>query len=320
MKPKIYISRKIPSRFIEPYKDSWTIEMWPEEDEVVERDVLLKHAREADALFTTLTEKVDRELLDQAVNLKGVANLAVGYDNIDVEYAREKGIVVTNTPDVLTDTTADLTFALLMATARRIVEAEAFIRSGRWTTWTPFLMAGADIHHKTIGIVGMGRIGEAVARRARGFEMNVLYHNRSRKEEVENNLGVQYVSFDELIRTADFVVSMTPLTKETEHMFDDSVFKKMKSSAIFINTSRGGVVNEEDLYQALKNHDIQAAGLDVFRNEPIAENHPLLKLDNVTALPHIGSATYETRSKMIELCLKNIDHILKGEEPVTPVQ
>ncbi len=320
MKPTIYISRRIPSQFVEPYKNSWSIEMWPEEDQVVKRDVLLKHAREADALFTTLTEHVDRELLDQAVNLKGIANLAVGYDNIDVEYARKKGIVVTNTPDVLTDTTADLTFALLMATARRIVEAEAFIRDGRWTTWSPFLLAGADIHHKTIGIVGMGRIGEAVARRARGFDMNILYHNRSRKEEVENNLGVQYASFDDLIRTADFVVSMTPLTKETEDMFNASVFKKMKSSAIFINASRGGVVNEEDLYQALNNHDIQAAGLDVFNHEPIAETHPLLKLDNVIALPHIGSATCETRSQMIELCLKNIDHILKGEEPVTPVQ
>ncbi|SES65110.1 glyoxylate reductase [Salinibacillus kushneri] len=319
MKPTIYVSRKIPNEFFEPYQNDWNVEMWHEETQVVDRDVFLKHVQKADALFTTLTERVDREALDQAKNLKVIANLAVGYDNIDVEYAKEKGIVVTNTPDVLSETTADLTFALLMATARRIVEAEQFIKDGKWTNWAPFLLAGADIHHKTIGIVGMGRIGEAIARRARGFDMKILYHNRSRKEKVEQEIGALYSSFDELITTSDFVVCMTPLTEDTENMFQAEEFKKMKSSAIFINTSRGGVVNEEDLYNALKKKDIQAAGLDVFQNEPIDEHHPLLQLENVTALPHIGSATYETRSKMITLCLHNINQVLKGNKPITPI-
>lgn len=226
---------------------------------------------------------------------------------------------MTNTPEVLNETTADLTFALLLATARRIPEAVDFVKENKWSTWSPFLMAGSDVHHKTLGIVGMGNIGQAVAKRATGFNMNILYHNRSRKREAEQELGVQYAEFDDLIKQSDFVVCMTPLTDETKNMFNDDVFKKMKDAAIFINSSRGGVVVEEDLYQALINGDIKAAGLDVFKDEPISSDHPLLELSQVVALPHIGSASVDTRMKMIELAVDNISRVLNGEEPVTPV-
>ncbi|MRG85179.1 2-hydroxyacid dehydrogenase [Salinibacillus xinjiangensis] len=319
MKPKIFITRKIAEEFVKPYREHWDVEMWHEEGTTVDRQVLLEKASQADALITMLSDAIDQEVIDAGVNLNVISNLAVGYDNIDVDYAKEKGITVTNTPDVLTETTADLTFSLLMATARRIIEANQYVKEGKWTNWAPFLMAGTDIHHKTIGIVGMGRIGEAIAERARGFNMNILYHNRSRKERAEKEIGATYTSFDELIETSDYVVCMTPLTEDTVDMFNESVFKRMKNSAIFINTSRGGVVNENDLYTALETKEIRAAGLDVFQNEPIGQDHPLLQLENVTALPHIGSASYETRSTMIELCLQNIQQVLAGKEPATPV-
>ncbi|MDV2582102.1 2-hydroxyacid dehydrogenase [Alkalibacillus haloalkaliphilus] len=318
-KPFVYITRKISNDVVKELEEHFTVEMWQEEEEVVPRDVLLNKAKQADAILSMLTDSIDEELLSQSNNLKVVANMAVGYDNIDVEAAKRHQVTVTNTPDVLTDTTADLTFALLMATARRLPEAVDYIKDDLWKTWSPYMLAGSDIHHKTLGIVGLGSIGQAVAKRATGFDMNVIYYNRSRKEDVESQLGVQYTSFDELLEQSDFVVCMTPLTPETDGLFNEETFNKMKDTAIFINSSRGGVVNEDDLYHALKQGDIKAAGLDVFQNEPIGADHPLLSLNEVVALPHIGSSSIETRTEMMKLAARNIKKVLNGEGPVTPI-
>lgn len=320
MKPFIYITRKLPEAAVAPLTKEFEVEMWEREDAPVPRDILLEKAEKASALLTMLSDKVDRELLQGASYLKVVANLAVGFDNIDLEAAKEKGVIITNTPDVLTETTADLTFALLMATARRIVEADRYIKEGKWKSWSPLLLAGMDIHHKTMGIVGMGSIGEAVARRAKGFNMEVLYHNRSRKSEAEETLGVRYVSFDDLLAQSDFVVVLAPLNEETQGMFQEDQFTKMKETAIFINAARGAIVNEAALEQALKRGDIAGAGLDVFETEPINDDHPLLQFDQVVAIPHIGSSSKDTRHDMMTLCVENIQAVLNGDNPKTEVK
>lgn len=320
MKPFIYITRKLPEAVVAPLKNEFDVEMWEREDAPVPRDILLEKAEKASALLTMLSDKVNRELLQNASHLKVVSNLAVGFDNIDLEAAKEKGVTITNTPDVLTETTADLTFALLMATARRIVEADRYIKDGKWKSWSPLLLAGMDIHHKTMGIVGMGSIGEAVARRAKGFNMEVLYHNRSRKSEAEESLGVRYVPFDDLLAQSDFVVVLAPLNTETKGMFQENQFSKMKKTAIFINAARGAIVNESALEQALKRGEIAGAGLDVFEAEPISEDHPLLQFDQVVAIPHIGSSSKDTRYDMMTLCVENILAVLKGDNPKTAVK
>ncbi|MDQ0215172.1 glyoxylate reductase [Oikeobacillus pervagus] len=319
MKPIILITRKLPDAAIKDLKNQYHIDMWEEEDVPIPREILLEKSKNVDALLTMITEKIDEELIANAKQLKVIANCAVGYDNVDVETATKYGVAVCNTPDVLTDTTADLTFALLMVTARRMIEAEKYIQNGQWKSWSPFLLAGKDIHHKTLGIVGMGKIGSKVAKRAKGFDMNILYHNRTRKIEVEEEIGAKYCSFEELLRTADFVVCLAPLTPETEGMFQKEQFNMMKKDAIFINVGRGPIVNEQDLYEAVKNGVIGGAGLDVFEKEPIDETHPLLTLPNVVALPHIGSSSVETRMRMIQLSCSNIDQILKEKIPHTLV-
>ncbi len=294
--------------------------MWPEEETPCPRELLLKKAERADALLTMLSDDIDKELIEKAKNLKVVANLAVGYDNIDVSFAKSKGVIVCNTPDILTDTTADLTFGLLLATARRMTEAAEYVKQDKWKSWGPLLLAGQDVHHKTIGIVGMGKIGQAVAKRATGFDMNILYHNRRRNIVAEKELRAQYVPFDELLASSDYVVCLTPLTDETRERFNQDAFKKMKKTAIFINASRGAVVNEADLYEALVSGEISGAGLDVFLHEPIAPDHPLIQLKNVVALPHIGSASSETRHAMMKLCAENIANVLTGNDPKTIVK
>lgn len=319
MKPYVYITRKLPEETIAEITSHFDVKMWEHDDIPVPREVLLEEAKMASALITMLSDKVDAELLTAGNNLKMVANLAVGFDNIDLEAATKLGILVSNTPDVLTETTADLTFALLMATARRVVEAAEYVKAGKWEGWSPYLLAGHDIHSKTIGIVGMGKIGEAVARRAKGFGMEILYHNRSRKMDAEMEFGAQYSSFEELVSKSDYVVSLAPLTAETRNLFTAEVFAKMKKSAIFINVGRGPVVDEPALYQALVNGEIAAAGLDVFVKEPISADHQLLKLPNVIALPHIGSASTETRTAMIKLCCSNVNAVLSGANPKTIV-
>ncbi|MCM3123931.1 MULTISPECIES: D-glycerate dehydrogenase [unclassified Mesobacillus] len=319
MKPYIYITRKLPAETIVELTEQFEVKMWEHEDIPAPREVLLAEAKKASGMITMLSDKIDEELLSAGENLKVVANLAVGFDNINLKSATERGIVVSNTPDVLTETTADLTFALLMAAARRIVEAADYIKAGKWEGWSPYLLAGHDVYGKTIGIVGMGKIGKAVARRANGFGMDILYHNRSRKPEAEKELGAVYSSFEDLVSKADYVVSLAPLTDETRNLFTADVFAKMKKSAIFINAGRGPVVDEQALYEALKSGEIAAAGLDVFEKEPISTEHPLLELSNVTAIPHIGSASTETRTKMIKLCCTNVKAVLTGDSPKTIV-
>ncbi|MDZ5713614.1 2-hydroxyacid dehydrogenase [Jeotgalibacillus haloalkalitolerans] len=316
---KIFITRKIDDAVIDELKKSFDVEVWDSEDEAVPRDVLLKQAKESHALLTMLSDQIDEELLSDAPHLKVVANMAVGYDNIDVEAAEKAGVIVTNTPDVLTDTTADLAFSLILATARRIPEAADYIKQGEWTSWSPYLLAGRDVHHKTLGIVGMGKIGQAVAKRAAGFDMNILYHTRSRKTEAEEQFGAQYKNLSDLLEKADFVLVLAPLTEETRGMIGAEQFKKMKDSAIFINVGRGPVVDEKSLVDALRNGDIAGAGLDVFEKEPISKEHPLLSMENVVAVPHIGSATTETRYIMMKLAADNIKAVLNGEKPLTRV-
>lgn len=320
MKPYIFISRKLPDDAVAILKEKYDVHMWDQEDVPVPYEIFLEEAKKADALLTMLSEPVNEEVLNAGERLKIVANMAVGYDNVDVEAASRMGVTVTNTPDVLNDSTADLTFALVLAAARRMVEAAEFVKEGNWRSWSPLLLAGQDVHHKTLGIVGMGNIGKTVAKRATGFEMEILYHNRSRKPDAEQELGAQYVSFDELLERSDFVVCLTPLTDDTRNLFNRNAFKKMKKQAVFVNASRGPVVNEQDLYKALQEGEIAAAGLDVFAEEPIGSGHPLLELKNVVAMPHIGSASRETRFAMMKLCMDNIDLVLSGNPPKTPVK
>ncbi|MDO6657736.1 D-glycerate dehydrogenase [Anaerobacillus sp. 1_MG-2023] len=314
MKPKVYITRKLPDEIVKPIRETCEVRMWDQEKEPVPHAVLEEEIKRVDGLFCMLTEQVDHSLLKKANNLKVVANMAVGYNNINIEAAKECGIVVTNTPGVLTETTADLTFALLMATARRIPEASNYLREGNWEAWSPMQLTGQDIHGATLGIIGMGRIGEAVAKRARGFDMNVVYHNRRRNQEAESRLDLQFKEFEELLKESDFVCVLTPLTPETENLIGVEQLETMKRSAVLINTARGGIVNEDALYEALTNGVIWAAGLDVFKEEPVPLDHPLLRLSNVVTLPHIGSASVKTRLRMAEVAAMNLLKVLEGEE------
>lgn len=309
MKPIVYITRKLPDEAIKGLENSYEVRMWPEEEKPVPREILMEEARSASALWTMLSDQIDRELIEAATDLKIISNLAVGYNNIDLDAAREQGIAVTNTPEVLTETTADLAFALLLATARRLAEAEKTVRSGDWKSWTPMGMTGQDVYGATLGIIGMGRIGEGVCRRAGGFDMKVMYHNRTRRS-LED---VEYAELDELLSKSDFVMILTPLTEETKGMIGKRELALMKDTACLINVARGGIVDEEALYEALKSREIWAAGLDVFEQEPLPLNNKLLELDNLTVLPHIGSAGIRTRLQMMALNAEAISACLEGQ-------
>jgi glyoxylate reductase len=284
----------------------------------IPRDELLQVVRGRHALITMLTEKVDAELLAAAgPQLRIVANHAVGFDNVNLHDCTAAGVMATNTPDVLTDTTADTAFALLMAAARRIGEGERFLRSGRAWIWGPLMMLGRDVHHKTIGIVGFGRIGQAVARRAKGFGMDVIYTDAIQlPAEVEAETGARRVEMDELLERSDFVSIHTNLTPETRHLFGKEQFARMKDTAVLVNSSRGPVVDEAALAEALASGEIFAAGLDVFENEP--EVHPgLLTLENAVVIPHLGSATVDTRDAMGNLAVDNVFAAMDGVRPPT---
>jgi glyoxylate reductase len=315
MKPVVYITRKIPEPAIALIREACHLRIWQNEDQPVPREVLESEIRDAEGLLCLLTETVDHALLDLAPRLKVISNMAVGYNNIDVEAATRRGILVTNTPGVLTETTADLTFALLLATARRIVESSRFLHSGQWKTWSPLQLVGQYVYGATLGIIGMGRIGEAVAHRARGFDMHILYYNRTRRPQVEKTLGVHFVPLETLLRESDFVCVLTPYTRETRNLIGPRELAFMKKTAVLINTARGGIVDETALYEALKKGQIWAAGLDVFEQEPVPPDHPLLTLPNVVALPHIGSASVRTRIRMAVLAAENLLQALRGERP-----
>jgi len=314
MKPNIYITRKFPDEAVAPLREKFNVRMWHEEEVEVPSDVLAEEAKNADALWTTISDRVTRELIEASPKLKVVSNLAVGFNNIDVEAAKEHGVIVTNTPDVLTETTADLAFALLLASARRVTEAEQDLRDGKWKAWSAMQLTGMDVFGATLGVIGMGRIGEAAARRAKGFDMRVTYHNRTRKPEAEEKHGFEYASLDTLLEESDFVLIFAPLTPETKNMIGEAELSKMKKTAILLNVARGGIIDEQALYQALKDGTIWGAGLDVFEQEPVPLNHPLLTLPNVTVLPHIGSASIKTRFAMMNLNVQAITDVLEGRE------
>ncbi|MDP9454750.1 MAG: D-glycerate dehydrogenase [Actinobacteria bacterium] len=319
MPGKVLVTREIPEAGLRVLKEAgFDVTVLSEAPPA--RDGLLEAARGAKGVLSTVTETVDGEFMDVAGGgLKVVANMAVGYDNVDVGAAQERGVVVTNTPGVLDETTADVAFMLLLAAARRLGEAERTLRAGRWEWWGPKLFMGPDVWGKRIGIVGLGRIGQAVARRARGFGMEIYYHNRSRKEEAERELGARWMELDELLETVDFVSVHTPLTEETRHLIGAEELGKMKPRAVLVNTSRGPVVDEAALAEALEAGSIFAAGLDVYEEEP--KVHPkLLERENVVLAPHIGSGSIETRDRMAVLAAENIRAVLRGEPPKNPVE
>lgn len=278
-------------------------------------DALAAALADCDGLMCALTDKVDAALLAAVPKLKAVANIAVGYNNIDVPACTARGVMATNTPGVLDDSTADLAWTLMLGTARRLTEVERRIRSGEWTGWRLKQWLGVDVHHATLGIVGMGRIGQAIARRAAGFDMKVIYHNRKPiAPELERKCNAVYVSFDELLAQSDFIVLQVPYSPQTHHLIGAAQLAKMKPSAILINSTRGGVVDDAALIAALKNGTIRAAGLDVFENEPKL-NPEFLQLDNVVLAPHVGSSTEATRKAMAMLAAQNLVAALRGETP-----
>ena len=312
MPANIYVTRRIPQAAIDLLSSYFDVSVNPFERNL-RRAELLEHIKDADAILCLLSDSIDRSVMDAAPRLKCISNYAVGYNNIDVEYASKQGIVVCNTPKVLTETTADLTWALIMSCARRIVESDSFLRSGEFKGWEPMLLMGADVHHKTLGIIGMGRIGQAVAKRASGFGMRVLAYDPSLPEDHTTALW-KSVDLLTLLREADFVSLHVPLTEKTQHMIGPGELKLMKRGAILINTSRGAVINESALIEALRQNRIAAAGLDVYEKEPYIPQE-LLELKNVVLLPHIGSATTETRTAMGIMAAQNAIAVLKGEEP-----
>ena len=316
MSQKVLVTREIPEaglRLLEDFDVTILSEEPPDHDE------LLKAVSGSGGILSTLTEQVDAGIMDASgENLKVIANMAVGYDNVDVEAATERGITVTNTPGILEETTADTAFMLLLAAARRLGEAERFLRAGKWKAWGPKQFIGPDVWGKKLGVLGFGGIGQALARRAKGFDMEILYTARSRKEDAEKEFVARKVELEELLEESDFVSIHTPLTDETHHLIGEKELILMKPTAVLVNASRGPVVNEAALAEALENKSIFAAGLDVYEEEP--EVHPkLLKLENVVLAPHIGSASIETRDKMAEMAAENLRAVLNGEEPPNSV-
>jgi len=314
-KPKVYITREIPERGLKIIQKHFDAEVWPEYAPPPKK-VIIEKAKNVDALVSLLSDKIDSEVFNSAPKLKIIVQLAVGFDNIDVQEATQRGIYVTNTPEVLTETTADFAWTLLMAVARRVVEADKYVRTGQWKVgWHPSMLQGRDIYGTTIGIVGAGRIGYAVAKRAKGFDMKILYYDVIPRPEIERDFGAKRVDLDALLKESDFVSVHVPLMKETHHLINADKLKLMKKTAYLINNARGPVIDEKALYQALKEGLIAGVGLDVFEQEPTPLDNPLLKLDNVVVAPHISSASYETRSRMAEMVAENLVAFFEGKKP-----
>lgn len=314
MKSKVIVYKKMDEKVLEFIRETCEVIYFEKLHSDV-YSIFLEELKDADALLGSGL-KVDGDLLDRAPHLKIVCNTSVGYDNLDMSELSKRNIIATNTPDVLNDTVADTIFGLLLATARRMPELDQFVKNGEWKETLKEEHFGVDVHHKTLGIIGMGGVGSAIAKRARfGFDMDILYHGRSRKEEEEQTYNATYCSLEELLQKSDFVCLMTPLTPQTEGLMGKREFELMKQSTIFINGSRGKTVDEEALINALRAEEILGAGLDVFAQEPVSPANPLLSMKNVVTLPHIGSATAETRLKMAMLGAENLVAGLKGETP-----
>lgn len=314
-KPKVYVTRRITQQALDMIREATEMRLW-EGELPVPREVLLKEVKDVEGLLSMLTERIDSELFDAAPKLKVASNMAVGFDNVDLEDATRRGIPVGNTPGVLTETTADFAFALFMAAGRRVTEGERYIRAGQWKTWSPMMLLGQDLHHATLGIVGLGRVGWEVAKRARGFDMKVIYYDEIRRKDMEEQYSIEYAGdLLTLLSRADFVTVHVNLTPKTRHLMGAKEFAAMKPTAIFVNTSRGPVVDQKALYHALKDKTILAAGIDVTEVEPIPMDDPLLTLDNLTITPHIASASVATRTKMALLAVENLLAGLRGEIP-----
>jgi len=320
MKKKVFLTRTLHDFALKELKKRYQIEIHSGKIPVPKTKLRSK-IKEIDGLICFPYDKIEKETIDCAENLKVISTYSVGFDHIDTEYAKEKKIRVGYTPEVLTDATADLAFSLLLDISRRVSEGDRIIRNGKWKEiYGAFDYVGVDLQGKTLGILGLGRIGSTLAKRAKAFDMKIIYHSRKRVSKAkEKSLGAKYVSFEQLITKSDFISIHVPHTKETDKLFDCKVFKKMKKTAFLVNTSRGKVVNEKDLVTALKNKTISGAGLDVFESEPINAKHPFVKLPNIVLAPHIGSSTKETRMKMAEITVKNLDLGMKGKKPIYSV-
>ena len=314
MKPKVLLTREFIPEVIE-YLDKYVELEMGAINRSLSKEELKKKIRDKEGIICLLTDRIDREIIDSAPKLKIIANCAVGYDNIDVEYAKSKGIYVTNTPGVLTEATADLTWALILAVTRRIPQAHLFTKGKKFKGWSLTLFLGKDVYGKKLGIIGLGRIGKAVAKRAKGFNMEVFYYDvRKISEEEEKELNVSYLPLDELLSTSDIITIHTSLNEKSYHLISAEKLKLLKKDAIMINVARGPVIDEEALACALEEKRIWGAGLDVYEHEPLI-NEKLLKLDNVVLLPHIGSATEETRFRMAMTAAENLILALQGKKP-----
>jgi glyoxylate reductase len=308
-KPKVFITRELFDDIIAKISEYYEVEIW-DKYQAPPYNVLLEKVKTHNALVSLLTDKIDSNLLNQAKNLRIIAQYAVGFDNINLETATRLGIYVTNTPGVLTESTAELTWALILAVVRRIVEADVFVRWGEWyrtmTGWHPKMLLGTELKGKILGIIGLGRIGARVAEIAKAFHMQIIYYDIIRNEKLEKELNIQYKELDELLKISDIITVHTPLTKETYHLINEDKLRIMKRSAVLVNTARGAIIDTNALIKALKEDWIAGAGLDVFENEPLPPNHELTSFKNIVIVPHIGSATYEARHAMAELVAENL--------------
>ena len=309
---KVFVTRKIPEPGLEILRKNFEVDVF-EGDSPISREELIRRAKGCDGILPLLTDIIDAEIMD-ITRIKAIANFAVGYDNVNVPAATKRKIPLTNTPGVLTDATADLTFALILAVSRRIVEADKYLREGKWKGWDPILLLGGDFVNKTLGIIGMGRIGKAVARRAKGFGMKIIYSDHEQQLEIEQELKVKKVTFSEILKESDYITIHIPHTTETHQLIGTKELEQMKPSTFLINTSRGKIINEVELITALQNNIIAGAGLDVFFDEPEI-NPDLVKLDNVVVVPHIGSASLETRTNMAIIAAENLVEALTGKRP-----
>jgi glyoxylate reductase len=312
--PKVFVSRRIPEAGLDILRKVAEIDVW-EGELPPPYETLIERGRGADGLLTLLSDRIDAALMDAiGPQLKVIANYAVGFDNIDIAAATRRHIPVGNTPGVLTETTADFAWALLMAAARRVAEGDRYTRAGHWKTWGPFILLGRDVFGATLGIIGFGRIGQALARRARGFNMRILYYDAQRYPEAEAELGAQFAPLATLLAESDYISLHTALTAETRHLMGPAQFAQMKPTAVLINTSRGPVVDEAALYQALSGGQIASAGLDVTETEPLPMDSPLLTLENIILAPHIASASVQSRTKMATIAAENVAAALTGQK------
>ncbi|TMJ12458.1 MAG: D-glycerate dehydrogenase [Bacillati bacterium ANGP1] len=318
-RPRVYVTRRLPQPALDIIRPIADFTLWDREDVPPSRQVLLREVTQVDGLLSLLTDRIDGEVMDAAPRLRVVSNFAVGFDNIDIPAATQRRIVVTNTPEVLTETVADFAFCLMLAAARRLVEGDRYARDGKWKTWEPLLLAGQDMYRATLGLIGLGRIGSAVARRAKGFEMRVMYYDPFRREDLEQSLQIEYRPFTDVLRQADFISVHVPLSEQTRHLIGRDQFSMMKPTAVFVNTSRGPVVDQQALAEALAARRIFAAGIDVFEREPVPTDDPLLAQGNAIVAPHIASASIPTRIRMATLAAENLVAVLQGKRPPNPV-